>query len=620
MAKSSDSGFVTLYLEKIILAVSLLVLVIAVVGWGLSAKQVTINNQPLAPSQVDEELAMMLKRKVGHKPPAVLPPMTDYSTKVIALQTSGLPSNIDMANLSAPVKAMQVDDKRVGTTKVQLAELIKVIPASERPLARVAAELRRTTPQPSDRLVAHLAVVYPIGKLSQDWGNLLQKSVAPATPTLLEVRAQRQELLTNGSWGDPAPVAAAWRPLLNDKGEQTLAPTIPDFQTNPNNAIEVQTAITAWRTSGWDRERAEPPYWDILGPDRQWVSWRINLPKNAVSNTAPEETFTVGSTPSPTVAPTMPLGPLMPPAGGAMMPAAGPPMGSAYRPSMPGPIMPGPIMPSGPTGTPPVASPAPGRTGVTTGTEIIHITPVPDWAQQTKDGNILVWVHDSALETLKVYRYRVQLVLVNPLLSYTVDSAVAEDAAKPLVETPWSDWSNPVSAPRDTEMFLTGSSELQNMVSVTVFARKLGQRVRETFAIRVGDTIGRDVDKPVSNPEKPENTINQKVDFSTGSVLLAIDWKRIIYRNGVSMPTVAISYLDETGRVLTRVFELDRYAARFQQLNDEATRGQPPIPEKKVPIVAKPPVQPPMPPKTGGPGPAGSAYRPPVAPIGPLKH
>jgi hypothetical protein len=94
--------------------------------------------------------------------------------------------------------------------------------------------------------------------------------------------------------------------------------------------------------------------------------------------------------------------------------------------------------------TPPVQIPAP------------QLPVVPDIAYQMQTGQVLVWFHDNSLQPLKVYRYRLGVKFLNPLLGF--DNAVKAPAfaAAPSVTTPFSEWSDPVQVPQATEFFLQG--------------------------------------------------------------------------------------------------------------------------------------------------------------------
>ena len=107
---------------------------------------------------------------------------------------------------------------------------------------------------------------------------------------------------------------------------------------------------------------------------------------------------------------------------------------------------------------------------------------------QMQNGKVLVWIHDDSLQPLKVYRYRVAVKFLNPLLGF--DNVVTDPsfAASSSVTTPFSEWSDPVEVPQSTEFFLTGASESSGRVMV--FARSTGQQVKERFTVVPGQSIG----------------------------------------------------------------------------------------------------------------------------------
>lgn len=67
-----------------------------------------------------------------------------------------------------------------------------------------------------------------------------------------------------------------------------------------------------------------------------------------------------------------------------------------------------------------------------------------------------VWFHDPFVEPGAAYEYRVRLVLANPLKGYA--QAIAEDlrgyTEASTIETPFSDWSEPVRTPERAYMFI----------------------------------------------------------------------------------------------------------------------------------------------------------------------
>ncbi|MCJ7544476.1 MAG: hypothetical protein MUP47_07935, partial [Phycisphaerae bacterium] len=162
-----------------------------------------------------------------------------------------------------------------------------------------------------------------------------------------------------------------------------------------------------------------------------------------------------------------------------------------------------------------------------------------------QNGKVLVWIHDDSLQPLKVYRYRVGVKFLNPLLGF--DNTVTDPnfAAVASVATPFSEWSKEVEVPQSTEFFLTGASESRGRV--TVFARSTGQQVKERFTVAPGQSIGQIKNIPLTNPA--DGTVGEvPVDFTTGAIVVQFN----VTRTG-GRPVVEMLYLDEKGNLQTKV-------------------------------------------------------------------
>jgi hypothetical protein len=191
---------------------------------------------------------------------------------------------------------------------------------------------------------------------------------------------------------------------------------------------------------------------------------------------------------------------------------------------------------------------------------------MPDIVQQIRNGKVLVWIHDDSLQPLKVYRYRVGIKFLNPLLSF--DNVVTDPsfAATASVTTPFSEWSDPVEVPQSTEFFLTGAGEARGRV--TVFARSTGQQVKERFTVVPGQSIGEVKNIPLTNPA--DGSVGEvPVDFSTGAIVVQFN----VTRTG-GRAVVEMLYLDEKGNLQTKVDinslpRSDREYLRYKELEDK---------------------------------------------------
>ncbi len=164
------------------------------------------------------------------------------------------------------------------------------------------------------------------------------------------------------------------------------------------------------------------------------------------------------------------------------------------------------------------------------------------------------------MESLKEYQYRVRLLFVNPLVTSISDVEDEQDAKRAIVKTPWSSWSAPISVPKDTEFFLVGQNPFQGFVRVEVFYRTKGQWVSGRFRVFEGEEIGREATVKVVNPDGTQKS--EPIPFSTGAVAVHFEFSK---RNEAEMV-----YLNEKGRLKTRIRSADQDSPRYKQLQKEA--------------------------------------------------
>jgi len=171
---------------------------------------------------------------------------------------------------------------------------------------------------------------------------------------------------------------------------------------------------------------------------------------------------------------------------------------------------------------------------------------------KTDDGEELIWFHDDS--TMAVggrYRYRVKLVFVNPMLTYDqVAKKHPEDAKLKFIESDFGEWSDEVSLDREVHFFLTGSAEMMRRMSVTVFAYKWGQWVRQGFRVQPGEPIGRQDEAAIRDPRGEGGALRKiPADFTTGAVALRFDFRKMIVRRGIRTRTAEMVYLGPDARI-----------------------------------------------------------------------
>ena len=203
----------------------------------------------------------------------------------------------------------------------------------------------------------------------------------------------------------------------------------------------------------------------------------------------------------------------------------------------------------------------------------VHTPMVPSMGDQLAQGKVQVWFHHQSLQGGRAYRYRVRVIVLNPLYGYRqeVKEGAEKDAEIPTIEAPWSPWSEPTRVVNPTEFYVSGASGSQKTVKVDVFALSLGQRVRQRFTVQEGGRIGGSGRVRVLDPVTGKE-VQRQVAFDTGSLAVRFEFNRIIYKGQGLRPTetVAIVYLDGQGDLLARTYAEDQHSDHYKALQEEA--------------------------------------------------
>lgn len=625
------------HIEKIVLAVCVVLLVIfAWMYLPSSPREIPVvvdargTKDTLPPQEADkalQEAARAIEREIRQAKPDVYT-TPNYLSQIVDRASNPLPAMDPLMDFGQPRAPLPGGTDEGPQNKVTLAQMLGVMPEPSRPLVRVEREYARKVPEPSDVLSSHIAATYPWEELSKKWQQELNDTRIRASIIAVGVEVEVRELKSDGSWSEPRLVETARLPLQDRDGSQLVIPSLTDYDgTNADMIIQ-----TTQKLAELQQEILEPTWWDIWWSDSRWGDWKVNLPDNPVSEKAPPGTTSGAggyTTAAPQGSPDAPEEPGMAP-GGPMGPGApGMPMGPGAAPGMPmGPVAPaGPAGPSGPK--PAAATPKPARErpvrraaagrnpgGMGGGpmgpgglggpggpggpgappeprvrtkrepvqravpvmpaaaaSEMPQPKAVPPLAQQIQDGTVLLWSHDTTIEPLKTYQYRVRLVLVNPLITFIEDVVDEKDAGVAVVRTQFSRWSNPVNVPQETEFFVTGHEQSMEIVYAQVFTRRQGQVVSERFKIKEGEAIGETKTVRVTDPASGAKE-SLPVDFTTGAVAVRFDFDKKILKGSVPRSTVEMVYLSENGELRTRVRSVDEDSERYRQLKEEADRAK----------------------------------------------
>lgn len=555
MAKNGPMEIVEQHLEKLILGVCVLLFVLAVGYWGLtSPRRVQLpgiaGQKKSSPGEVDQQLQDMARtvmRQVQAKEPN-LPPASDYVDQIERL-FRGVRLPHDVGAFGTPTPSISTTEGP-EVKRLSLPDLTAVMPAPSKPQVKAVRVLpNRLGDNQTDELVAHVLAVYPWQELSDSWKTKVGVSGVPYRPAAIGLLVQVQEQLPDGGWGSPREVTGVYEPVLDSMGTPYSLPKVPAYDgTNAGYLAQLRAAVAE---PAWQAYLLQPNYWQIWWPGYGWVDWRVNLPDNDVSKaatafiaqlggTAPDGTYQSAALPA-WAQPDLTLQPFY-----ASAASSGgydyereeeeydyaQPRAATLVEQIPAPQMP----------------------------------LVPDILWQFQHANVLVWLHDDSLQPLKVYRYRLAVKFLNPLLGF--DNVVRDPsyAATPWIPTPFSPWSDPVEIPQSTEFFLAGASETQGRV--TVFTRSTGQQVKERFTVVPGQSIGGVKNIELTNPA--DQTVgNVPVDFSTGAIAVQFN---IIRTTGRSL--VEMLYLDEKGDLRSKVDinslpRNDREYLRYKELEEK---------------------------------------------------
>jgi len=497
--------------------------------------------------------------------------------------------------------------------KVRVAELQKTLPAPSAPIATVNAEVVDNGPVPFEGFVAHPVSTYSLTEITTTWQKMLEDISLrdnPITIVGVEIEVKVADDV-NADWDSISavrlndhrlPIA---EPVGAAPGMERLPLLPPSTDTEGLEAVLANLDLINANM----HELLQPRYYDILDAmGLAWVSWQKNLPRDPIVQAGGEITEKIRrlqAAPAPGGGPGR-----LPGESGRGTPRrptrgevdGGPIRGRSSRgtptrglPGRDGPSQGVPTrgLPGRGTGRPtarPVRpiGPVPTRTGEQPGpdegegTDIVEreIAP-PPFGQQQQAGKYLIWFHDMTLQTGKAYRYRVRLKILNPMLGFeglmykddTVDYKT--EAWITTMDTPWSAFSAPVRAVKEIDFFLvdskrdglSGPKAKTGKVKIAVFTRRLNQLVRQEFVVTKGQPIGGVQDVTLRKPpvgrfapaavaaaKDDETHIVRKVDFSTGAVVVNIDFLKRIFPSGRKSTTTEVVFADALGRLRSRLW------------------------------------------------------------------
>jgi len=154
---------------------------------------------------------------------------------------------------------------------------------------------------------------------------------------------------------------------------------------------------------------------------------------------------------------------------------------------------------------------------------------------------VLFWAHDDTLESKKTYRYRIRLGVFNPVAGTNqLSEQSISQKNKVILWSDFSDVTEPVEIPGRSYFFARDIQEAARTITVTVCQYVLGHWYSEDFKVRRGEVIG---DVVEIEPEKPKiprgrtqdmlggrfaaitpsaekTNVPEKIDYGTGAVMV----------------------------------------------------------------------------------------------------
>lgn len=573
MAKTTQAGLIEKHVEKIVLAVALIILVVVGISWVASSPHGAeipglTADETLAPDEIDAALQDWARRTAEYirnynfqDEQEEVPEWTNQLRQ--RLSNPFLPDAIARVPLTPAAKPLEE-----GTIDID-KKLPHPLPPSP-PLGKTLVKVEQGLVQwpgvggavvsARDMHVAHATCVMDYKTFIDRWRKPLEEVAVPFDVIFLSVAAERQERLPDGSWSPAVTVKGVQAP------SRTLAiavPEVPVFDGADYAGVLMQ--VQSFTTPGVQQMVLAPDFYPVYWPAVQaWGTWRHNLPETAVNQlpsayVSPEHAApTTGGGYVPGVE-----GPVIPPGMG----------GPVIPPGMGGPVIPpgmgGPVIPPGmggggyPGGTPGAPTPpaVPARPIV-----LPDVTKVPPLGNQCEAGIVQIWLHDPALEPGKTYRFRLKVDLFNPVFGQLAAVQNPADAQQPTL-TSVSEWSDAVSVPPATQFYVGGGGI--GSIRVDVFRRAQGATFRQSFSLKPGDMVGEPVVREYINP-LTGRVDSTTVDFSTGCMLVDYDLTKTRPVSGFERPIIEAVFLRPEGDLMVRDKLTDDADLTRRKLTDEA--------------------------------------------------
>lgn len=141
-----------------------------------------------------------------------------------------------------------------------------------------------------------------------------------------------------------------------------------------------------------------------------------------------------------------------------------------------------------------------------------------------------VWFNDTAPDSVeggRTYQYRMRLTLMNRLVGDPAKFLNPDDATVGYVRGPWSEPSDPVAIANDVEFYLATEDSRDNEIGVKIHRWYDGVWVESRkFLFSIGDVIQGECRTPVPDLDNPTEVDHAPVVYETGAAVLDIDFER----------------------------------------------------------------------------------------------
>ncbi len=187
---------------------------------------------------------------------------------------------------------------------------------------------------------------------------------------------------------------------------------------------------------------------------------------------------------------------------------------------------------------------------------------------------VKIWAHDVTADPGKTYRYRLRVILYNPLAGYKPLLKNRDQALLVGITGPWSQPSKPVTMEKATYFFVTGPGDSENSAEVAVYHWNSGWLCRGKFQVAPGQPIGgKQVKTFYQRGKDGKSLIERKepVDFSTGATMVDVVGQQEI---AVRKKRGRADQFDYETQLATAITYLDKQGQMHQQDSANAKDNQ----------------------------------------------